>query len=92
MPCKFETCLSVSNNLCGKLFSSVVLPIIFDDSLRVTFSPFCAADFTNFLSSCELITLRLHCHIDSFYTDIVLNQDKIAMFSLQYSHSFFRKI
>ena len=34
----FETYLSVSNNLSGKKVLSVVLPTIFDDSLRVTFS------------------------------------------------------
>ena len=31
----FETWLSDSNNLCGKLMASFVLPIISDDNLRV---------------------------------------------------------
>ena len=33
---RFATCLSVYNNLCGKLVSSAELHIIFDDSLKAT--------------------------------------------------------
>ena len=77
----FATCVSSGNNSCKKLvvlsvvLSSVVLSIIFDDSLRVTF-------FLHFLQpiliyhALNLITLRLHCYIESFYTDKILNQNK----------------
>ena len=36
----FETCVSVNNNLCGKLVSSLEFPIKFDERLKVTSVPF----------------------------------------------------
>ena len=48
----FEACLSVSNNLWKKLVSSMELPIIFNDSCRVTSVAFYNTDFN--LSSYEL--------------------------------------
>ena len=46
------TCLSVSNNSCGKLaVSSLKLQIMFDDNLRVVPVYFFVADFI--LLSCE---------------------------------------
>ena len=72
----FATCLSVSNNLCEKSVSSVALLVIYDDSLRITFPPYFAANFD--LSSCEFDNLRLHCYTDSFYTDVILNEKKIC--------------
>ena len=44
---RFETCLLVNNNLCGKFVS--LLPIIFDDNLNNTSVSFFIADF-NLLS------------------------------------------
>ena len=48
---RFETCLLVNNNSCGKLVPSLELAIIFDDSLRTTSVSFFIADLN--LSSCE---------------------------------------
>ena len=48
---RFATCLLFNNNLCGKLASSSELPIIFDDNLKITSTPFFIADFN--LLSCE---------------------------------------
>ena len=47
--CWLENCLSVNNDVCGKLVS--VVPIIFVDSPRVTPVSFFVADFL--LWSCE---------------------------------------
>ena len=50
---KFQTCLSVSNNLCGKLVSSLESPIIFAENfIEVTLVSFFVTDFN--LLSCEL--------------------------------------
>ena len=56
---RFETCLLVNNNSCGKLVPSLELAIIFDDSLRTTSVSFFIADLN--LSSCEFdsFTFRL---------------------------------
>ena len=48
----FETCLSVNNNLCGKLVSSLELPIKFDERFKATSAPIFIPDFN--LLSCEL--------------------------------------
>ena len=48
----FETCVLVNNNLCGKLFSSLESPAIFDGRFKVTFVPFFIVVFN--LLSCEL--------------------------------------
>ena len=68
------TCLPISNNLCGKLVPSVVLPIIFDDSLTVTFSPFLQPLLIYRVEN--LITLGLHCYLESIYANIISIQDK----------------
>ena len=47
-----ETCVLVNNNLCGKLVSSLELPIKFDERFKVTSVPFFNADFN--LLNCEL--------------------------------------
>ena len=44
-----ETCVSVNNNLCEKLVSSLELPIRFDERFKVTSVPFFIAEF-NLLS------------------------------------------
>ena len=48
----FETCVSVNNILCRKLFSSSEFPIKFDERIRVTSVTFFISDFN--LLSCEL--------------------------------------
>ena len=48
---RFATCLTVNNDLCGKLVSSLELPIIFDDNLKTTSVSLFIADFN--LSSFE---------------------------------------
>ena len=40
----FEICVSVNNNLCGKLVSLLELPIRFDKRFKVTSVPFAIAD------------------------------------------------
>ena len=47
-----ETCASVNNNLCGKLFSSLESPTTFDERFKVTSVEIFIADF--YLLSCEL--------------------------------------
>ena len=48
----FETCVLVSNNLCGKLFSLLESPITFEGIFKVTSVPFFILNFS--LLSCEL--------------------------------------
>ena len=48
----FETCVLVNNDLCGKLFSSLESPLIFDEKSKVTFAPYFIAGFD--LLRCEL--------------------------------------
>ena len=48
----FITCLLVSNNLYGKLFSSLELPTTVDEIFKVTSIPFFIPNF--YLSSCKL--------------------------------------
>ena len=48
---RFGTCLLVNKNSCGKLVSSLELPIIFDDNLKTISVLFFIADFN--LLSCE---------------------------------------
>ena len=45
------TCQLFNNNLCGKLVSSLELPITFDDSLKITSVSSFVVDFN--LLSCE---------------------------------------
>ena len=45
-----QTCLSVSNNFCGKLALSKELPITFDDNVKVI-PVYCFSDFH--LLNCE---------------------------------------
>ena len=40
-----ETCVSVSNSLCGKLVLSLKFPIKFDERFEVTSVPFFIPDF-----------------------------------------------
>ena len=47
-----ETCLSVNNDLLGKLVSSLESPITFDERFTVTSGPFFIPDYD--LLSCEL--------------------------------------
>ena len=65
----FETYLSVNDNLCGKLVSSVALPMISNDSLRFNFHPFFQTIL--FYQAANLITLHLYCYIESFYTIVI---------------------
>ena len=48
----FETCVSVNNNLCGKLSQSLEFPTAFDERFKITLVSFFIADFN--LLSCEL--------------------------------------
>ena len=47
-----KTCVLVNNNLCGKLYSSLELPIAFDERFKVPSVPFFTPDFN--LLNCEL--------------------------------------
>ena len=47
-----ETCVSVDNNSCRKLVSSLESPITFHERFKVTWVPFFIPDFNSF--SCEL--------------------------------------
>ena len=40
-----KTCVSASNDLCGKLVSSLELPITFDEKFKVTWAPFFIPNF-----------------------------------------------
>ena len=50
----FETCVSVNNNLWGKLFSSLESRTTFDESFKVTLVPFFISYFLFYSLSCEL--------------------------------------
>ena len=52
----FETCVSVNNNVCGKLVSSLESPTTFDERFKVTSVPFCIHDFNS-----------LSCKLNNFY-------------------------
>ena len=54
----FETCVSLHNNLCGKLVSSVELPIKFDERCKVNSVPFFIPDFN--LLRCELDSFKFN--------------------------------
>ena len=54
---RFGTCLLINNTLCGKLVSSLELPIIFDDNFSF-----------NFILFLNLIALNSNYCIESFYT------------------------
>ena len=41
----FETCLSVNNSLCGKLVSSLEIPIKLDERFNVILTPFFITDY-----------------------------------------------
>ena len=41
----FGTCVLVNNNLCGRLFSSLESPTIFEEIFKVTSVPFYIPDF-----------------------------------------------
>ena len=41
----FQTCVSVSNILCGQLVLSLEFPIRFDERFKVTSAPFFIPDF-----------------------------------------------
>ena len=45
-------CVLVNNNLCGKLYSPLELPITFDEKFKVTSVPFFIPDFNSI--ACEL--------------------------------------
>ena len=70
----FETCVLVNNNLCGKFFSSLESLTTFDEVFKVTSVPFFIPSFN--LLSCEFTILRLKFYIQSFYTNIILEQNK----------------
>ena len=59
-----ETCLSVNNNLCGKLVLSLDSPIMLGDNLNITSVSFYIADF-NLLSweFDNFVFIALHCVI-----------------------------
>ena len=61
----FESCVSVDNNLCGKLVSSLELPIKFDERFKVTAVPFFIADFN--LVGCELENFTFNFTISHLY-------------------------
>ena len=54
---RFETCVSVNNNLRGKLVLSLEPPVTFDESFKVTWVPFFIPYFS--LLRCELDNFRL---------------------------------
>ena len=74
--------LSVSNNVCGILVSSLELPVIFHEHFKVAPEEFFVADY----QVVYLVTLHLHFYIESLYTDIIPNQNKFSSVSLQYSY------
>ena len=75
---KFQTCISVNNNLCGKLVSSLESPIIFAEIfIEVTSFSFFIIDFN--LLSCELVNFAFKLLYGIFYTDTLLKQNKFTI-------------
>ena len=73
----FEACVSVNNNLCGKLISSLEFLIKFNEIFKVTSVPFFILDLN--LSSCELDNLHLKLYVESFCINNMLKQNKIII-------------
>ena len=67
-----ETYVLVNNKLCGKLFSSLELPITFHEKFKATSLPSFIPDFS--LLSCELDNFMFKVYIESFYINIILKQ------------------
>ena len=57
--------LILANKLFAKLASSLELPIIFDEIIRVTSVALSVADFNSL--SCELYNFTLQCYIESYF-------------------------
>ena len=64
-----KTLVIVNNNLCRKLFSSLVSPTTFDEIFRVTSVPFFIPDFN--LLGCELDNFMFKSVILSHFTLIL---------------------
>ena len=74
-----ETCLSVNNNLCGKLVSSLESPITLNERFKVT-----SVLFYSWLWFAELWIRHFYvynesCYNESFFIDIILKQNKFAI-------------
>ena len=75
-----ETCVSVNNNLCGKLLSLLETPITFGERFYDTRVPFYIPNSN--LLSCELDSSFfkvLHCVILLFFFNIMLKQNKFTI-------------
>ena len=70
----FETYVSLNNDLCEKLVSSLEPPIKYDKRFKVTLVTF----FFQILI-CELDNLHLKCYIESFYINILLKRNKTTI-------------
>ena len=70
----FEFSVLVNNNLCGKLALSMKSSTTFDESFEVTAVTFFIPDFNSL--SCELDNSTYY--IESFYTNTILEQNKIV--------------
>ena len=74
----FESCASVTNNLCGKLVPSLEFLIKFDERLKVTSIPFSIADFNLF--KLWIRQFYIYCVILSHsYINILLKQNRIII-------------
>ena len=69
----FETYVSLENDLCEKLVSSLEPPIKYDKRFKVTLVTF----FPDF--HFELGNLHLKCYIESFYINILLKRNKTTI-------------
>lgn len=74
-----ETCISVNNNLRGKLDSLLESPMLFDIRVKLTSVPIILADFN--LWSCESDNFIYKVLCDSFYFDITLKQNRFIILS-----------
>ena len=73
-----ETCVLVNNNLCGKLYSSLELPITFVERFKVTSVPFFISDFNFKLQIRQFYVSKV---MLTHYTDIILKHKKITILS-----------
>ena len=73
------SCLSVNNNLCGKLVSSSESTIIFDVIFKATSVPFLLVILIYIVVNYTI--LHLKCYLESFYINITLKQNKFTILS-----------
>ena len=70
---RFATCVLVNNNLCGKLVSSLISRIIFDDNLKTVSVSYFNANFNLLSSELDTTTFKY------LYKSLQTNKNQIIL-------------